>query len=186
MLSLCFLFRVARWSRQRNGKRRLSRSPESRERAEPGGHGGRGLDIAGPEASEGCLLFLLRQPSREPQKEEEQEQTQVHNPDMKHICVSGYLFLWNLLTSGNSHMRACECIDHYWFVLILKDYILLSSRWRRQQFCLPVIAVALSRRHSFLTAVQYSIGGQVDTTNHILPELYCSNSRGFVIIVTHS
>lgn len=103
VLSLWFLFRVARRSRQRNGKRRLSRSPESRERAEPGGHGGRGLNAAGPEASEGCLLFLLGQPSREPQKEEEQEQTQVHNPDMKCICVSGYLFFWNLLYFwGNS------------------------------------------------------------------------------------
>lgn len=97
MLRLCFLFRVARRSRQRNRKRRLSRSPESRERAEPGGHGGRGLDAAGPEASEGCLLFLLGQPPREPQKEEEQEQTQVHNPDMKCICQRLPLFLESLI-----------------------------------------------------------------------------------------
>lgn len=73
-----------RWSRQRHGKWRLSRSAESREWAEPGGHRRRGLDAPGPKASEGCLLFLLRQPSREPQKEEEQKQTQVHNQDTRH------------------------------------------------------------------------------------------------------
>lgn len=72
------LFVDSRWSRQWNRKWRLPRSAESGERAKPGGHGGRGLDAAGPEAPEGSLIFLLGQPSREPQKEEEQEQTQVH------------------------------------------------------------------------------------------------------------
>lgn len=74
---------VSRWSGQRNGKRRLSRFAESGERAKPGGHGGRGLDAARSEASEGGLLFLLGEPSREPQKEEEQEQTQVHKTHLR-------------------------------------------------------------------------------------------------------
>lgn len=83
------LFVVSRWSRQWNRKRRLPRSAESGERAKPGGHGGRGLDAAGPEASEGGLIFLIGQPSREPQKEEEQEQTQVHNTHLRQRVVYG-------------------------------------------------------------------------------------------------
>lgn len=55
-------------------------------------------------------------------------------------------------TSGNNHMRACECIDCYWFVLILKDKILFSSRWRRQQFYLLVISVTVT-----LSSLLYSI-----------------------------
>lgn len=80
------LFVVSRWSRQRNGKWCLPRSAESGERAKPGGHGGRGLDAAGLEASEGGFIFLLGQSSREPQKEEEQEQTQVYNTHLN-WCV---------------------------------------------------------------------------------------------------
>lgn len=123
MLSLCFLFRVARRSRQRNGKRCLPRSPESRERAKPGGHGGRGLDAARPEASEGCLLFFLGQPSRQPQKEEEQEQTQVHNPDMN-ICVSGYLFFWNLLYFWE---QSHEGMWMHWPLLVCFDITFVQS-----------------------------------------------------------
>lgn len=88
---LCCCFDFFRWGRQRHRKRYLSRSPEPRKRAQPGGHGGCGLNAAGPEASEGCLLLLLRQPPRKPQEEEEQKQTQVLNKGMRHGGISMFL-----------------------------------------------------------------------------------------------
>lgn len=80
VFSVLFFFR---WGRQRHRKRRLSRSPKSREWAEPGGHRRRGLDAPRLKASEGRLLVLIRQPPREPQKEKEQKQTQVHIHDTR-------------------------------------------------------------------------------------------------------
>lgn len=131
MLSLLFV--VSRWSRQRDRKRRLSRSAESGERAKPGGHRGRGLDAAGPEASEGGLVFLLGQPSREPQKEEEQEQTQVHNTHLRQRVVDrislgiNKAFLMLIL-----HLFPVWL--EIWKLVLENEYLWFLGNWRQYWF----------------------------------------------------
>lgn len=131
------LFVVFRRSRQRNRKRRLSRSAESGERAKPGGHGGRGLDAAGPEASKGGLIFLLGQPSWEPQKEKEQEQTQVHNRHLHQRAVYRISFRIN---KGFLMLIVFLRLSHIWVPGYLVKNIVFAGKlvsccylgnWRR-------------------------------------------------------
>ena len=81
--SLSLSPRFPRRTGKRDGERRLAGPPEPGERAQPGGHGGRGRRPAGPQAPEGGLLLLHGQSPRQPQEEEEQEPTQVRLPRPK-------------------------------------------------------------------------------------------------------
>lgn len=57
---------LARWGGQWHGKRRLTGPPEPRKRAQPGGHGGCRLHLAGLEAPKSCVLLFIGQPPRKP------------------------------------------------------------------------------------------------------------------------